>query len=243
MTIADMSKYKRILLKISGEVLMGPLDHGLDNDTMERIASEVKEVHEKGFEICLVVGGGNIYRGVNGAKNHGIDRATSDYIGMLATVMNALALQSILEGMGVDTRVISAIKMNTICEPYIRRRAMSHMSKGYVVIFAGGSGSPFFTTDTAAALRASEMKCDLLLKGTKVDGVYSADPFKDKSAIHYGTLTYRKVLTDKLNVMDMPAIALASENKLPVAVFQITDPGCLMKTLKGESKFTLIDGE
>ena len=222
---------------------MGPLGHGFHNETIERIASEIKEVTEKGYELALVIGGGNIYRGVNGSDNHGIDRATSDYIGMLATVMNALALQSMLEDMGVETRVLSAIKMNVICEPYIRRRAMHHMKKGRVIIFAGGTGSPFFTTDTAAVLRASEMNCDILLKGTKVDGVYSADPVKDKSAIHYDTLSYRQVLNDKLNIMDLSAIALASENKLPVAVFAITKPGELLKTLRGEGKFTIIDGE
>lgn len=235
-----MNKYKRILLKISGEVLMGPQPHGLHNETIERIAAEVKQVKDNGYEICLVIGGGNIYRGVSGAKNHSIDRATSDYMGMLATVMNAIAMQSMLESMGIDTRVCSALKMNTVCEPYIRRRAMNHIEKGRVVIFAAGSGSPFFTTDTAAVLRAAEMNCDLLLKGTKVDGIYSADPMKDTTATHYPELTYRQILTDKLNVMDLAAVALASENALPVAVFSINQPGDLLRTLQGTCKFTMI---
>jgi uridylate kinase len=197
--------YRRVLLKLSGEALMGDREYGLDPVTVERIAAEVTAVAEIGIEVCLVIGGGNIFRGMAGAAN-GMERATADYMGMLATVMNALALQSAVERAGGQTRVLSAIPMQSICEPYIRRRAVRHMEKGRIVIFAAGTGNPFFTTDTAAALRASEMGCDALLKATKVDGVYTADPMKDESAERYDTLTYLEVLSRDLKVMDAAAM-------------------------------------
>ena len=191
MTMSKAMPYKRILLKLSGEALMGDKEYGIDPDTVKRIASDIKEVHDKGLEVCIVVGGGNIFRGINGSAQ-GIERATSDYMGMLATIMNALALQNALDTAGLFTRVMSAIPLQTICETYIRRRAIHHMEKGRVVIFAAGTGNPYFTTDTAAALRASEMGCDVLFKGTKVDGVYSSDPHKNPDAIFYPTLSYTK---------------------------------------------------
>ena len=231
--------YKRVLLKVSGEALMGRREYGLDTETLARIASDVKEVVEMGCEVCLVVGGGNIFRGVSGAAG-GMDRAQADYMGMLATVMNALGLQSVLERNGVPTRVQSAIPMSTVCEPYIRRRAERHLEKGRVVIFAGGTGNPFFTTDTAAALRAAEMKCDLLLKGTQVDGVYSADPRKDPDAERYQELTYLTVLSQELAVMDAAAISVARENGLPIVVFDIHTAGSFGQVLRGEGRFTTI---
>src|SRR5271168_2609885 len=207
--------YKRVLLKVSGEALMGRREYGLDTDTVMAIAADVADVIRMGAEVCLVIGGGNIFRGVRGAAG-GMDRAQADYIGMLATVMNALAMQNALEKRGVPTRVQSAIPMASVCEPYIRRRAERHMEKGRVVIFAAGTGNPYFTTDTAAALRATEMKCDALLKGTQVDGVYSADPRRDPEAKRYNELTYLEVLSQDLGVMDAAAISLSRENKLPI---------------------------
>lgn len=231
--------YKRILLKVSGEAMMGNLQFGHDKSTIERICNDIKEVHSKDVEICLVVGGGNIYRGMSAAAV-GMERASADYMGMLATVINALALQNSLDAMGVETRVLSAIPMATVCEPYIRRKAVRHMEKGRVVIFAAGTGNPFFTTDTAAALRAVEMGCDALFKGTQVDGVYSADPKKDPKAKRYDSLTYKYVLTNDLNVMDAAAISLARENKIPVIVFSIHDSGNFAKSMNGQGKFTII---
>ncbi|MBN8828600.1 MAG: UMP kinase [Sphingobacteriia bacterium] len=235
-------KFKRVLLKVSGEALMGNLPFGHDPLTIGRICEDIAEVHELGGQVCVVVGGGNIFRGVS-AKEIGIDRASADYMGMLATVMNALALQSSLEKMGIHTRVQSAIPMTTICEPYIRRRAVRHMEKGRVVIFAGGTGNPFFTTDTAAALRAVEMNCDALLKGTQVDGVYNDDPKKNKKATRFDTLTYKQVLQDDLGVMDASAIALARENKIPVVVFSLHEKGGFAKVLQGKGTFTIISHE
>ena len=232
-------KYKRVLLKISGEVLMGAQEFGMDSPTIERIARDVKEGRELGAQVCLVIGGGNIFRGLTGAAA-GIERASADYMGMLATVINALALQNAPEHLGVHTRVLSAIPMSTVCEPYIRRRAIRHMEKGRVVIFAAGTGNPFFTTDTAAALRASEMGCDAILKGTKVDGVYSADPMRDKTAQRYDRLTYRDVLTRDLGVMDASAISLARENKIPILVFSILEAGGFAKVLAGTGRATLV---
>ncbi len=232
-------KYRRVLLKLSGEALMGEQEFGLDSGTVDRIASEVKTVSELGVEVCIVVGGGNIFRGVSGASS-GMDRASADYMGMLATVINSLAMQNSLEQIDVDTRVLSAIPMTTVCEPYIRRRAIHHMDKGRVVIFAAGSGSPFFTTDTAAALRASEMDCDLLLKGTKVDGVYSADPVADPAAERFEKLTYLELLTRDLKVMDASAISLARENEIPILVFSIHNTGAFAAAIQGEGRFTLI---
>jgi uridylate kinase len=232
-------KYKRVLLKISGEALMGPRQFGIDYDTVERIAAEVKDAQSLGAELCLVVGGGNIFRGMSQAAQ-GMERASADYMGMLATVMNALALQNALEKIGVYTRVVSAIEMTAICEPYIRRRAMRHMEKGRIVIFAAGTGNPFFTTDTAAALRAAEMGCDALFKGTNVDGVYSADPKKDKTAIRFSALSYHEVMVRDLKVMDQAAIALTRENHIPIVVFSIAERGGVVGALTGEGRFTTI---
>jgi uridylate kinase len=234
--------YRRVLLKISGEALMGPQEFGLDQETVKRIARDVQAVNRMGVEICLVIGGGNIFRGVTGATQ-GMQRAAADYMGMLATVMNALAMQNALEQIGVTTRVQSAITMTSICEPYIRRRALRHMEKGRVVIFAAGTGNPFFTTDTAAALRASEMGCDVLLKGTKVDGVYSADPRKMPDAQRYDRLTYLEVLSRDLKVMDAAAVSLARENRIPILVFSIQQEGAFADVIAGKGRFTIIKDE
>ncbi len=236
------ARYRRVLLKVSGEVLMGTQAFGLDRAAVERIAADVAAVHRMGVEAALVVGGGNIFRGLSGAAE-GLERATGDYMGMLATVINALCIQNALENLGVPTRVLSAIPMATVCEPYIRRRALRHLEKGRVVIFAGGTGNPFFTTDTAAALRASEMGCDVLLKGTKVDGVYSADPDKDPKAERFDRLTYLDVLSRDLKVMDASAISLARESGIPILVFSIHEPGAFAGVVKGEGKFTIISEE
>ncbi len=231
--------YRRVLLKVSGEALMGSRDYGLDAETVHRIAADIEEVVRMGVEVCLVIGGGNIFRGVSGAAS-GMDRAQADYMGMLATVINALALQSALEKRGLATRVQSAIPMASVCEPYIRRRAQRHMEKGRVVIFAAGTGNPFFTTDTAAALRAAEMGCDALLKGTQVDGVYSADPRKVADAERYDELHYLEVLSRDLGVMDAAAISLARENGLPIVIFNIHTPGAFARVVRGEGRFTRI---
>ncbi len=231
--------YKRVLLKVSGEALMGRREYGLDTDTLARIAIDVGDVVRMGVQVCLVIGGGNIFRGISAAAG-GMDRAQADYMGMLATVMNALGMQSALERCGVPTRVQSAIPMSSVCEPYIRRRAERHMEKGRVVIFAAGTGNPFFTTDTAAALRAAEMNCDLLLKGTQVDGVYSADPRKVPDAERYDQLTYLDVLSRDLGVMDAAGISLARENGLPIIVFNIHAPGAFAQVMRGEGRFTRI---
>ncbi|MFQ5970717.1 MAG: UMP kinase [Alphaproteobacteria bacterium] len=238
----DEPSYRRVLLKISGEALMGDGEFGLDNDTVNRVARDVQMVHELGVEISLVVGGGNIFRGISGAAV-GMERASADYIGMLATVINSLALQNALEGLGVFTRVLSAIPMATVCEPYIRRRAVRHMEKARVVIFAAGTGNPFFTTDTAAALRASEMGCDCLVKGTKVDGVYSSDPARDSEATRYERLTYLDVLRRDLKVMDAAAITLCRENNIPILVFSIQNAGQFAEVVCGRGRFTIIEGE
>jgi uridylate kinase len=236
---AHAPRYKRVLLKVSGEALMGSMAYGHDQVILERICNEIRTVVEKGVEVCLVVGGGNIYRGMSGAA-HGMERASADYMGMLATVLNALALQNGLEKIGVDTRVLSAIHMMEICEPYIRRRAVRHLERGRVVIFAGGTGNPFFTTDTAAALRATEMGCDAMLKGTQVDGVYDSDPQKNKDAKRFDTLTYHRVLADDLQVMDASAISLARENQIPILVFSIHTKGAFADVVCGQGRFTLI---
>ena len=232
--------YRRILLKVSGEVLMGDAAFGIDMATLDAVAADVASVVEAGYELCLVVGGGNIFRGVSMA-GRGMERASADYMGMLATVMNALAVQSALERKGVTTRVQSAIPMEAICEPYIRRRALRHLEKGRVVIFAAGLGAPFFTTDTPAALRAAEMGCDALLKGTSVDGVYTADPKKDPSARRYETLSYQDVLTNDLKFMDTSAISLMRDNRIPILVFSIREPGNLLKVLNGDGVHTTIE--
>lgn len=235
----DDQGYKRVLLKLSGEALMGDGDFGINPDTVNRIADEVKLLHGTGVEICLVIGGGNIFRGLAGAAS-GMERGSADYMGMLATVMNALAMQNALEQMDVPTRVQSAIPMNTVCEPYIRRRAIRHLEKGRVVIFAAGTGNPYFTTDTGAALRASEMNCNALLKGTQVDGVYTADPKSDPSATRYEQVSYKRVLTDDLNVMDAAAISLARENDIPILVFDLGEKGELAKVVTGQGRATLV---
>jgi uridylate kinase len=231
-----------VLLKISGEALMGKLDYGLDSDMVDRIAEEVRDVAGLGVEVSVVIGGGNIFRGISGTAS-GIERATADYMGMLATVINALALQSALERLDVPTRVLSALPIAAVCEPYIRRRAMRHMEKGRVVVFAAGTGNPFFTTDTAAALRASEMGCDALLKATKVDGVYSADPVKVRNAVRYERLTYLECLSRDLKVMDASAISLSRENGIPILVFSIHNPGAFAEVVCGRGRFTIIAEE
>lgn len=237
--MSNEPKYRRVLLKLSGEGLMGQREFGLDPETVSRICEEVKSVHDQGVQICLVIGAGNIFRGVSGAEI-GIERTSADYMGMLATVINALAVQSALESHGVNTRVLSAIPMSTVCEPYIRRRAVRHMERGRVVIFAAGTGNPFFTTDTAAALRAVEMGCDALLKGTQVDGVYDSDPKTNPNAIRHDELTYQDVISRDLKVMDTSAIALARENKVPILVFSIHNPGGFAEVVAGGGKYTII---
>ncbi|MBT3307223.1 MAG: UMP kinase [Alphaproteobacteria bacterium] len=239
----DAFKYRRVLLKLSGEALMGDGEYGIDLATVERISADVKAVHDQGAEVCLVIGGGNIFRGIAGAAA-GMERASADYMGMLATVINALGVQNALEQSGVPTRVMSAIPMSTVCEPYLRRRAVRHLEKGRVVIFAAGTGNPFFTTDTAAALRAAEMNCDALLKGTQVDGVYTSDPKTNPDATRYDSLSYLEVLAKDLRVMDASAISLARENKIPILVFSIHNSGAFAEVLKGGGLRTIItEGE
>jgi uridylate kinase len=231
--------YRRILLKVSGEVLMGDAPFGIDMATLDNVAEDISLVIAAGFQLCLVVGAGNIFRGVSMA-GQGMERVSADYMGMLATVMNALAIQSALERRGVDTRVQSAIPMEAVCEPYIRRRALRHLEKGRVVIFAAGLGAPFFTTDTPAALRAAEMSCDALFKGTSVDGVYTADPKKDPTATRYGTVSYQEVLAKDLRVMDASAISLMRDNHIPIEVFSIRERGNLLRVLSGDGVHTTI---
>jgi uridylate kinase len=240
--MSEVPPYKRVLLKVSGEALMGDREYGLDPETVDRVATEVQAVVALGIEVCLVIGGGNIFRGISGAAQ-GMGRSAADYMGMLATVINSLAMQNALERLGVQTRVQSAIPMSTVCEPYIRRRAVRHMEKGRVVIFGAGTGNPFFTTDTAAALRASEMGCDALLKGTKVDGVYTADPHKDPNAVRYERLTYLEVLAKDLQVMDAAAIALARESKIPILVFSINEHDGFADIFRGRGRYTVVEGE
>lgn len=232
-------KYQRVLIKVSGEALMGDKGYGQDLATIQRISQDIKQVADLGVQVCVVVGGGNIFRGISGAAQ-GMERSSADYMGMLATILNALAIQNILDQTGIETRVMSAIEMDQICEPYIRRRAIRHLERGRVVIFAGGIGSPYFTTDTTAALRASEMACDALLKGTQVDGVYDADPKKNKTAKRFDTLTYHDVLAQDLKVMDAAAISLARENQIPILVFSIHDTGTFARVVCGEGKHTVI---
>jgi uridylate kinase len=235
-------RFNRILLKLSGEALMGDGQFGIEPEAVTRLAEEIKAAREAGFQLCLVIGGGNIFRGLAGAAK-GFDRASADYMGMLATVMNALAMQNALEKTGVDTRVLSAIPMATVSEPYIRRRAIRHMEKERVVIFAAGTGNPFFTTDTAAALRAAEMGCDALFKGTSVDGIYDADPKKVAGAKRYDTVTYNQVLADDLRVMDASAVALCRDNDIPIVVFNIREQGNLARVLSGEGMATMVTSE
>lgn len=239
--MANHLPYKRVLLKMSGEVLMGDKEFGLDPDTVNRVAQDIKDVKDTGIEVCVVVGAGNIFRGVSGASA-GMDRTTADYMGMLGIAINCLALQNALEQLGVQTRVQSAIRMDAICEPYIRRKAMRHMEKGRVVIFSAGTGNPYFTSDTTAALRASEMDCDALFKATKVDGVYTADPKKDPTAERFEKITYMDVLTKDLKVMDATAISLARENNVPIVVFSILEHGNFKKVMAGDAKCTIVEG-
>lgn len=237
--MTEKREFRRVLLKISGEALMGDGQYGIDVGTVDRIATEISQARQSGVEICLVIGGGNIFRGLSGAAG-GMDRSSADYMGMLATVMNALAMQNALERQDIQTRVLSAIPMTTVCEPYIRRRAIRHMEKGRVVIFAAGTGNPFFTTDTAAALRAAEMNCDALMKGTNVDGVYSADPRIDSSATRFDTLRYMDVLSKDLKVMDASAVSLSRENNIPIVVFSIQSNGAFLKVLEDNGNCTII---
>ena len=237
--MTEKREFRRVLLKISGEALMGDGQYGIDVGTVDRIATEISQARQSGVEICLVIGGGNIFRGLSGAAG-GMDRSSADYMGMLATVMNALAMQNALERQDIQTRVLSAIAMTTVCEPYIRRRAIRHMEKGRVVIFAAGTGNPFFTTDTAAALRAAEMNCDALMKGTNVDGVYSADPRIDSSATRFDTLSHMDVLSKDLKVMDASAVSLSRENNIPIVVFSIQSNGAFLKVLEDNGNCTII---
>lgn len=238
----SLPQFKRILLKLSGEVLMGNQQFGIDTEFVARIAGEVKAARDTGLELCLVIGGGNIFRGMAGAAK-GMDRAQADYMGMLATIMNALAMQNALEQIGVETRVQSAIQMDEVCEPVIRRRAERHLEKGRVVIFAAGVGSPYFTTDSGAALRAAEMRCDALFKGTSVDGVYDADPKTNPQAKRYQTVDYDTVLADNLKVMDASAVALCRDNTIPIVVFSIREQGNLARVLAGKGTQTIVQKE
>jgi uridylate kinase len=232
-------KYKRILLKLSGESLMGSKQFGIDNQRLANYAAEIKEIHEMGIEIAIVIGGGNIFRGVQ-AEEGGMDRTHGDYMGMLATMINSMALQSALETSGLQTRLLSAIEMKAIAEPFIRRRAVRHLEKGRIVIFGAGTGNPFFTTDSAASLRAIEINADVILKGTRVDGIYTADPFKDSNAVKYEKITFDEVYQQGLNVMDLTAFTLCKENDLPIIVFDMDTPGNLKDLLKGKKVGTLV---
>jgi uridylate kinase len=233
-------KYKRILLKLSGEALMGSQDSGIDPDRISQYANEIKNIADQGVEVAVVIGGGNFFRGIDVEKS-GIERAQGDYMGMLATVINSMALQSTLESMNVYTRLLSAIKMEEICEPFIRRRAIRHLEKGRVVILGAGTGNPYFTTDTAATLRAIELEAEVILKGTRVDGIYSSDPEKDKSATKYDTISFSEVYEKGLNVMDLTAFTLCNENKLPIIVFDMNKPGNLRKVIAGDTVGTLVE--
>ena len=236
---SQIKEYKRVMIKISGEALMGDQAYGLNPPTVENIAKEIKKVHSLGTQICMVIGGGNIFRGLQGSAQ-GMERTTADYMGMLATVMNALAMQSALEALGINTRVVSAIPMDQVCEPYIRRRAVRHLEKNRVCIFAAGTGNPYFTTDTAATLRASEMACEAIFKGTKVNGVYDKDPALHSDAVRYEATDYDEVLQKNLKVMDASAIALARDNNLPIIVFSLNEPGGLACILRGEGTYTSV---
>lgn len=233
--------YRRVLLKLSGESLMGEKDYGIHGDVLAHYATEIKKVVDKGYEVGIVIGGGNIYRGLESMKNGLMDRAQGDYMGMLATVMNGMALQTALESVGLQTRLQSAIKMEEICEPYIRRRAIRHLEKGRIVIFSAGTGNAYFTTDTAAALRAIETNADVILKGTRVDGIYSADPEKETEAFKYQKITFDEVYSKNLNIMDMTAFTLCRENHLPIVVFDINAVDNLLKVVEGEEIGTLVD--
>ena len=231
--------FSRVMIKLSGEALLGSKEFGIDSDVVDKIALDVVNVAKNNIEVCIVVGGGNIFRGVAGASQ-GIERGTADSMGMLATVINALAIQNSIEKHNIPSRVLSAVPMQTVCEPFIRRKAIRHLEKGRIVIFAGGTGNPYFTTDTAAALRAAEMNCTVLMKGTKVDGVYTSDPVKDKNAERYENITYSRVLSDNLGIMDASAISLARDNSIPIIVFSIHAKNALVSIINGEGKNTII---
>jgi len=235
----DKASFNRILVKLSGEALLGSGDYGIDPAVLKRIAGELQDILERGVQVAVVLGGGNIFRGA-GLARAGMDRVAADHMGMLATVMNSLAMQDALEGLGMHARVMSAIRINEVCEDYIRRRAVRHLEKGRVVIFAAGTGNPFFTTDTAASLRAIEINAELLLKATKVNGVYSDDPMRNPNATRYNRLTFDRVLTDKLNVMDATAIVMCRDNRLPLRVFNLNNPGDLVRVVRGEEVGTLV---
>lgn len=241
MAESNAPKFKRILLKLSGEALMGNNEFGIDTPTCVRFAEEVKDARDAGVEVCIVIGGGNIFRGVSAAAS-GMDRSQADGMGMLATIINGLALQNALERLGVGTRLQSAIRMETVCEPFIRRKAIRHMEKGRVVIFAGGTGNPFFTTDSGAALRAAEMGCNALFKGTQVDGVYSSDPKSNPDAKRYDHVEYREVLSRDLRIMDASAVSLMRDNNIPIVIFSLKEKGELLKVLHGQGKYTVISG-
>ena len=231
--------FSRVMIKLSGEALLGNKEFGIDSAIVDKIAVDVVNIAKNNTEVCIVVGGGNIFRGVAGASQ-GIERGTADSMGMLATVINAMAIQNSIEKHNIPSRVLSAVPMQTVCEPFIRRRAIRHLEKGRIVIFAGGTGNPYFTTDTAAALRAAEMNCTVLMKGTKVDGVYTSDPIKDKNAVRFDHITYSKVLSDNLGIMDASAISLARDNSIPIIVFSIHTNNALLSIIKGEGKKTII---
>jgi uridylate kinase len=233
-------KYKRILLKLSGEALMGNKQFGIDNDRLANYANEIREIHELGVEVAIVIGGGNIFRGLQAAEG-GMERTQGDYMGMLATVINGMALQSALEVINIKTRLMSAIKMEQVAEPFIRRRAIRHLEKGRIVIFGAGTGNPYFTTDSAASLRAIEIEADVILKGTRVDGIYSADPEKDSTATKYSSISFNEVYEKGLNVMDLTAFTLCNENKLPIVVFDMNSPGNLRRVVEGENVGTLVN--
>jgi len=236
-------RYKRVVLKLSGEVLMGDSEFGIDVDTVTRLSTELVGVHGSGVELAVVIGGGNIFRGVSGSASSGIDRASADYMGMLATIMNAIALQSGVERLGATARVLSALHIKELAEPYIRRRAVRHLEKGRIVIFAAGTGNPYFTTDTAASLRAMEIQADVVLKGTKVDGVYSADPVREPTAHRYERLSFSEALSQNLGVMDATALSLCRSNNMDIVVFDVTKPGNMMRAIKGEPVGTLVQEE
>ncbi len=240
--MSSNSKYQRILVKLSGEALLGNSDYGIDPAVLKRIAGELQDIVQMGVQVAVVLGGGNIFRGA-GLARAGMDRVAADHMGMLATVMNSLAMQDALEGLGMYARVMSAIRINEVCEDYIRRRAVRHLEKGRVVIFAAGTGNPFFTTDTAASLRAIEINADILLKATKVNGIYSDDPVRNPNAVRYSHLTFDKVLTDKLNVMDATAIVMCRDNRLPLRVFNLNNPGDLTRIVRGEDVGTTVTFE
>jgi uridylate kinase len=242
MNDSDRARYSRILVKLSGEALMGEGDYGVDPLVLKRIAGEINDIAQMGVQVAVVIGGGNIFRGA-GLARAGMDRVTGDHMGMLATVMNALAMQDALESFGLYARVMSAIRINQVCEDYIRRRAVRHLEKGRVVIFAAGIGNPFFTTDTAASLRAIEVNAEVLLKATKVNGVYSDDPMTNPAAVRYARLTFDKVLTDKLNVMDATAVVMCRDNRLPLRVFNLNNPGDLTRIVRGEDVGTVVTVE